>query len=113
MEAAATLAGHPQFVAWKDVAGETEFRATVRWPGDEERLAEVNVLLVHTTAKGWRLGLTGRGPSQSLRGFRVRALRRSNARPGTCWTRTTTPAREPATAAGKKPPTPVGSRSRV
>ena len=40
MEAAATLAGHPQFVAWKDVAGETELRATVRWPGDEERLAE-------------------------------------------------------------------------
>jgi len=52
MEAAATLAGHPQFVAWKDVAGETELRATVRWPDDEERLAEVNVFLVHTTAKG-------------------------------------------------------------
>jgi transposase len=51
-KAAATLAGHPQFVAWKDVAGETELRATVGWPGDEERLAEVNVCLVHTTATG-------------------------------------------------------------
>jgi hypothetical protein len=43
-----TLAAHPQFVAWQEPASETELRATVRWPGDDERLADLNVFLVHT-----------------------------------------------------------------
>ena len=42
------LAEHPTFVAWRDAAGETELRATVHWPGDEERLADLNVFFVHT-----------------------------------------------------------------
>jgi hypothetical protein len=42
------LAAHPQFVAWKDAASETELRATMHWPGDDERLADLNVFLVHT-----------------------------------------------------------------
>lgn len=52
-KAKATLEGHPQFVAWKDAAEETELRATMHWPGDEERLADLNVFFVHTPqAKG-------------------------------------------------------------
>ena len=50
--ARATLAAHGQFVAWKDPAGESELRAVMRWPGDYERHAELNVLFVHTPAKG-------------------------------------------------------------
>jgi hypothetical protein len=42
------LAAHPQFVAWKDAAEETELRTTMHWPGDEERLADLNVFFVHT-----------------------------------------------------------------
>ena len=45
---AATLAAHPQFVDWQDTADETELRATMHWPGDEERLADLNVFFVHT-----------------------------------------------------------------
>ena len=42
------LESHAQFVAWKAAASETEFRATVRWPDDDERLADLNVFFVHT-----------------------------------------------------------------
>ena len=47
-KARTALAGHPQFVAWKDAVTETELRATVTWPGDDERFADLNVLFVHT-----------------------------------------------------------------
>jgi hypothetical protein len=47
-KARATLEEHPQFAARKDVASETELRATMHWPGDEERVADLNVLFVHT-----------------------------------------------------------------
>jgi hypothetical protein len=46
-KARTALSGHPQFVAWKDAVTETEFRATMRWPGDDERFADLNVLFVH------------------------------------------------------------------
>jgi hypothetical protein len=42
------LPEHETFVAWKDSASDTELRATVHWPGDEERLADLNVFVVHT-----------------------------------------------------------------
>lgn len=42
------LGRHPQFVLWKDGASETELRATMRWPGDDERLADLNVFFIHT-----------------------------------------------------------------
>jgi hypothetical protein len=47
-KARATLAARQQFVAIKEAAGETELRAVMRWPGDEERLADLNVFLVPT-----------------------------------------------------------------
>jgi hypothetical protein len=47
-KARATLAAHQQFVAIKEDAGETELRAVMRWPGDEERLADLSVFLVPT-----------------------------------------------------------------
>jgi hypothetical protein len=47
-KARATLEQHPQFLAWKDAASETELRATMHWRGDEERLADLNVFFVHT-----------------------------------------------------------------
>ena len=42
------LAAHPQFMASKDPATETELRATMHWPGDAERHADLNVFFVHT-----------------------------------------------------------------
>jgi hypothetical protein len=42
------LAEHEQFVSWDDAASETELRATVSWPGDERRHADLNVFFVHT-----------------------------------------------------------------
>lgn len=42
------LAAHPQFVGWGNAVGETELRAAMRWSGDDERLADLNVFLVHT-----------------------------------------------------------------
>jgi hypothetical protein len=42
------LGAHPQFVAWADAASETELRATMGWPGDERRHADLNVFFVHT-----------------------------------------------------------------
>lgn len=47
-KAKTTLAAHPQFIAWKDAAEETELRATMHWPGDAERLADLNVSFAHT-----------------------------------------------------------------
>jgi hypothetical protein len=45
---AGTLYRHPQFARSREPASETELRATMRWPGDEERYADLNVFLVHT-----------------------------------------------------------------
>jgi hypothetical protein len=42
------LEQHEQFVAFKQAAGPTEFRATMRWPGDDQRFADLNVFLFHT-----------------------------------------------------------------
>jgi hypothetical protein len=42
------LENHAQFVARGNPAGETELRATVRWPGDDRRYADLKVFLVHT-----------------------------------------------------------------
>jgi hypothetical protein len=49
-----TLAEHPQFVSWAEGHGsqtDTEFRATVSWKGDDQRLADLAVFLVHLPAK--------------------------------------------------------------
>lgn len=51
-KAKTTLAAHPQSVGWGDSGGETELRATMRWPGDDERLADLNVFFVHTPQTG-------------------------------------------------------------
>jgi hypothetical protein len=50
-KARTTLAKHAQFVAWSEPATETELRATMSWPGDSERLAELNVFFVHTPTR--------------------------------------------------------------
>lgn len=42
------LQAHDRFVAWGEAAGETELRATMSWPGDERRHADLNVFVVHT-----------------------------------------------------------------
>jgi len=47
-KAKTTMAEHPQFISWKDAAGETELRAEMSWPGDPERRADLNVFFVHT-----------------------------------------------------------------
>lgn len=44
------LAEHPQFVEWKRAAAETELRATVSWPGDDRRRADLNLFFIHTPA---------------------------------------------------------------
>ena len=44
------LAAHPQFVAWATAATETELRARVSWPGDDRRVADLNVFLVHAVS---------------------------------------------------------------
>lgn len=41
------LEGHLQFVEWHAAATETELRCVVSWPGDERRLADLNVFFVH------------------------------------------------------------------
>jgi hypothetical protein len=41
------LGEHDQFVEWSESAGETELRATMSWPGDERRHADLNVFFVH------------------------------------------------------------------
>jgi hypothetical protein len=47
-KAAAALEGHSQFSGRREAASETELRTAMRWPGDEERLADLNVFFVHT-----------------------------------------------------------------
>jgi hypothetical protein len=47
-KARTTLEAHQQFVAWKTAAEETELRATMHWPGDDDRHADLNVFFVHT-----------------------------------------------------------------
>jgi len=39
------LAAHPQFKAWQDESGETEFRATMTWPGDDQREIDLALTL--------------------------------------------------------------------
>jgi hypothetical protein len=41
------LALHPQFVETGRQATETELRATMRWQGDDSRLADLNVFFIH------------------------------------------------------------------
>lgn len=45
-KAKATLELHPQCIASK-AAEETELRATMHWPGDAERLADLIIFFVH------------------------------------------------------------------
>jgi hypothetical protein len=47
-KARSVLSIHPRLVEWKKAAEETELRAFVRWPGDDKRLADLNVFFVHT-----------------------------------------------------------------
>lgn len=47
-KARAALESHPQFFGWKEAASETELRAMMHWPGDEAKLADLNVFFVHT-----------------------------------------------------------------
>lgn len=42
------LAAHPRFVEWKDAGAEAELRATMTWPGDQRRFADLNVFFIHT-----------------------------------------------------------------
>lgn len=44
------LGDQDQFVAWGPTANETELRATMSWPGDDRRHADLAVLLIHTPA---------------------------------------------------------------
>lgn len=44
------LEAHTQFVEWGQAATEIELRATVSWPGDDRRHADLNVFFVHTPA---------------------------------------------------------------
>jgi hypothetical protein len=44
------LAEHAQFIEAVEAEGETELRATMSWPGDERRHADLNVFFVHTPA---------------------------------------------------------------
>jgi hypothetical protein len=50
-KATATLQRHECFVGWGLAPGETELRAEMHWPGDDERLADLNVFLVHTPGR--------------------------------------------------------------
>lgn len=43
-----TLAAHSQFVSWHGATPVNELRATMKWPGDEARHADLNVFFVHT-----------------------------------------------------------------
>ena len=45
------LAEHPQFVEWGERGSETELRATVSWPGDARRHADLAVFFVSTPSK--------------------------------------------------------------
>lgn len=41
------LVDHAQFEAPPDADNELELRATMRWPGDDRRHAQLNVFFVH------------------------------------------------------------------
>jgi hypothetical protein len=41
------LAEHAQFEAWGEADSEQELRATMRWPGDDRRHAQLNVFFAH------------------------------------------------------------------
>src|SRR5262249_38077116 len=43
-----TLAAHPQFVREERAATESELRATMRWPDEEQRIGDLNVFFVST-----------------------------------------------------------------
>jgi hypothetical protein len=45
--ARSALENHPQFVESRPATEETELRATMSWPGDDRRHADLNVFLVH------------------------------------------------------------------
>jgi hypothetical protein len=47
-KARGNLGEHVQFVEWRNAATETELRATVSWPGDDRRHADLNVFFIHT-----------------------------------------------------------------
>jgi hypothetical protein len=47
-KARVALERHPQFVAWRTAAEESELRASMRWPGDVDRGADLSVFLIHT-----------------------------------------------------------------
>lgn len=44
------LESHPQFKEWKAGGGESEFRATMRWPGDEQREIDLALTLFQVSA---------------------------------------------------------------
>ena len=47
-KAQGALGQHPQFAEWRSAANETELRATVSLPYDNQRHADLNILFVHT-----------------------------------------------------------------
>jgi hypothetical protein len=51
-KARAALQGHPSFRERRDAPSETELRAVVAWPGDDDRLADLNLFIVHTPPPG-------------------------------------------------------------
>lgn len=46
-KATLALTAHPQFVRMTQKATESELRADMHWPGDEDRMADLNILFVH------------------------------------------------------------------
>jgi len=47
-KARAAVEEHPSLGWWKQASEDVELRAEMHWPGDVERLADLNVFLVHT-----------------------------------------------------------------
>jgi hypothetical protein len=47
-KARVALEHHPQLVERREAANETELRATVSWPGDVRRHADLNIFFIHT-----------------------------------------------------------------
>ena len=50
-KARTALGEHQQFVGWKDSATETGYQPRRIGPGDEARLADLNVFFVHTASE--------------------------------------------------------------
>jgi hypothetical protein len=50
-KATEALAAHPQFVEWREAGSETELRATVSWPGDARRHADLAVFFISTPSE--------------------------------------------------------------